>query len=510
MHLHVVMAFALLIWWPRERPIDPIITSSVAVWTAVLGQLAIAWTLAWVASVADLRAMRTHPNGAHHAQRGHHRRVLLLRGYVLATFVVDLALTRWPDMIAAFAPIARVPALAELIIIAPFLLGSVLLLVATYPTDRVLRGFVEDQATVKIAEPCPRWSMWSYLDFNIRHQLLIVVVPMTLILLAYDVARDYEDRMGDSLRVPWLPDLALGVAAAAVFIVAPLLMKRIWTTHSLPTGALRDKLVGMCDRIGLKCRDILVWRSGQMLVNAAVMGLFPRLRYVMLSDGLLASMKDRQIEAVFGHEAGHVRHRHIQFFLLFAVGSMLISAGVMEILYRWSLAEDGPRWLNSAVIQGVGFVAIAILWGVGFGFVSRHFERQADLFGARCITPVDAADCLLPCGVHSDATAPAGSRLRLCSTGADIFATALDRVALLNGIPPEEPSWRHSSIASRIAFLRSLASDPTRVESFERRIRRIKRALIVVCVVGLAVSAYYVQPYVSAELERMTSTVGKS
>ena len=80
---------------------------------------------------------------------------------------------------------------------------------------------------------------------------------------------------------------------------------------------------------------------------------------------------------------------------------------------------------------------------------------------------------------------------KLCATAARIFAAALDRVAILNGIPQEERSWRHSSIASRIEFLTSLAGDPNRLRCFERTIRVIKYSLIVFCVVGLTIAAYY-------------------
>ena len=132
---------------------------------------------------------------------------------------------------------------------------------------------------------------------------------------------------------------------------------------------------------------------------------------------------------------------------------------------------------------------------LGFGFVSRRFERQADLFGARCVAPDRAEECAVPCSVHSPETDAARSASRLCATGAQIFTGALDYVALLNGIPRKERSWRHSSIASRVASLNSLCGDPKRVESFERLIKIIKSTLLVICVVGLGVGAWYLWPY---------------
>ena len=98
---------------------------------------------------------------------------------------------------------------------------------------------------------------------------------------------------------------------------------------------------------------------------------------------------------------------------------------------------------------------IAAAWGVAFGWVSRRFERQADVFGARTVTPPPEG-CVVPCKVHHEANDAASEAKALCATGAHTFAAALRRIAALNGIPEEARSWRHSSIASRMRFLEAL------------------------------------------------------
>ncbi|MCH9058833.1 MAG: hypothetical protein IIB55_09420 [Planctomycetes bacterium] len=82
---------------------------------------------------------------------------------------------------------------------------------------------------------------------------------------------------------------------------------------------------------------------------------------------------------------------------------------------------------------------------------------------------------------------------RVCATGAAVFGEALDRVAVLNGIPHEERSWRHSSIASRIRFLNAQAGDPNLAKRFARLVRRVKRGLLASAIVlSLAASYYWV------------------
>src|SRR5205823_14715197 len=82
----------------------------------------------------------------------------------------------------------------------------------------------------------------------------------------------------------------------------------------------RARLDAICNRAGVRCRDVLLWRTHHSVGNAAVMGLLPRFRYVLLSDLLVESLPDEQISAVFAHEVGHIRHRHMVWYVLFFIG----------------------------------------------------------------------------------------------------------------------------------------------------------------------------------------------
>jgi STE24 endopeptidase len=328
------------------------------------------------------------------------------------------------------------------------------------------------------------------LSFNLRHHVLVIAVPLTLILFAADLLRGYERPLQTWSRWVWTPDILLGIFALGVFLMAPVMLARIWKTVPLEDGPVRERLEALCERIGLRCRDILAWHSDGMMINAAVMGVFAPVRYVLLSDGLLATMNVTQIEAVFGHETGHIRHRHMQYFLLFAFVGWLIVAGVMELLAWATATPEGTLTISSATIQGAGLAATVLVWGLGFGSLSRRFERQADRFGAWCVTP-PPDQCSLPCSVHVGDQTALDTEGRVCATGVAVFASALDRVASLNGIPRDERSWRHSSIASRVRFLTSLAGDPARANRFERVIRRLKAGMLTAAIIGTAVCVYY-------------------
>ena len=494
MYLFTIIAFGLLFWQSDQAARYPLVGAE-RVWLTILvalGPLGLAFICGWWVRARALLLWHQHAEHPQRAQSFHHRATQVLRGLVTAGYGAALFLTPWADWFRLREVHPALQIFGDLAVMSPFLLGVTLLWAVSFPYERALRAgvYVHPAPAGAAAERGLRFG--PYLESFLRNQLLVFAVPLGLIQFAANLTRGYEKSLRELAGGwPWAPDAALGVIALVVFILAPALLTRIWSTEPLPPGPLRTRLETICARIGLRCRNILVWKSDGLVINAAVMGVAAPIRFVLLSDGLLQSMEPRQVEAVFGHEAGHVRYHHIQYFLAFALVGWLLAAGAIELLLQVALARVGGLQISGATVQGVGLIATVIVWGVGFGWISRRFERQADVFGARCVMP-EPGECKLPCSVHLEDGRVQAERGRVCATGAATFASALDRVAVLNGIPHEERSWRHSSIASRMRFLTELASDPARAVRFDRVVRRVKVGLAVLAVVGSALALLYV------------------
>ncbi|HRX86737.1 MAG TPA: M48 family metallopeptidase [Phycisphaerae bacterium] len=500
MHLQIVIAFALLLWWPDGAPAEALVTRTSTV-------LAIVWATPLVLAVAGqflasiARARLAKPGGASAGMSVFHRGLLVLRLAALGALAGHLLLTTWPQILGhalAQVPVIHwIPGLTQLGITVPYLLSLAALWWVLYPLEQ----FGRESPPAR-----PRTSRWRYVVFNFRHQVLIVALPLGIIVVAYAATRDYRAALVSATGSKWAPEALLGAVAVAIFIFSPVLLRRVWATSRLPDGPLRTKLLNLCDRIHLNVREILVWHSDGMMVNAAVMGLFPRVRYILLSDTLLTAMTDEEIEAVFGHEAGHVRHRHIPYFLLFALISMLVAAGVIELLARTCRGPGAAFPLSDDVIQMLGIASVIPIWGIGFGWVSRRFERQADVFGAACASPpANGTACRIPCTVHDGP--PPATAAALCATGAQIFVNALFKVALLNGIPVAERSWRHSSIAARMRFLTALGGDPMMARRFGRCVRGIKLALVLLAAGGLTLAGLYLWQNPGYRREIVTSVL---
>ena len=328
----------------------------------------------------------------------------------------------------------------ELLIMLPVLLPLLLSWTAFYDADRaILTRHVAANAPPPITRA-------RYVAVHARHYLGIVLVPLLVILAVQD---------GVKLLAPQLLEgeyaLAVFVPALAILLAAfPLLLRFVWQTRPLPAGPLRNRLEATAHRAGVGLRDILIWETNSLAVNAAVAGFFPQLRYVFLTDGLLEMLSDEEIEAVLGHELGHIHHRH----LLMRIIAMLAPLGLWLLL-----AQTFPQWVDKAIaevefwvgqpaiILGLAVVAIVGIHAVViFGMFSRMLEKQADLFGYR------------------------GLVNEFGDESVDIYLQTLEKLGAASG-NRNRWSWQHGSIADRTKFL-SLATQSRKSElCFLRRIR---------------------------------------
>ncbi len=429
-----------------------------------------------------LRLLERHPEdpgpGQSSLARGH--RLLLL---VLAVAHGGLLLaTNWPRLVADTPVIGRWPLLPALLTIAPFLFSIVLTWIALYPADCALRQIALEAYLFRgrPVRPVPRLP--AYLVNSLRHEVLFILIPMLLIVAARDLIGMYDARLRALTGHEFLADILLGTAALIVAVIAPVILRFVWSTRRLPNGPLRDRLESVCRKLRLRYRELLVWHVGSFSVNAAVMGVIAPLRYILITESLLEQLDDAKVEAVFGHEAGHVKRHHILFFLLFG----LIS-GCAIAVFSARTRQMNPHSVEFQLLATALGLVLLVKWGVLFMWISRRFERQADMFGTRVLV-LSGLPCQVPCTVHGTPGHPGPDprppRHALCATAALLFSNTLNEVAVLNGMPPEGRSWRHGSIAARSRTLLRLAQDPGASAAAERAVFWIKAAILLAALGG--------------------------
>ena len=207
-----------------------------------------------------------------------------------------------------------------------------------------------------------------------------------------------------------------------------------------------------------------------------------------------------EVEAVFGHEVGHVKHQHMLFYLGFFMLSMAVMLYVCAYAsVLWPGLGGGSLGaildglpLNDAWIPAGAVLLLAYMFVV-FGFLSRRCERQADVYGCRAVS-CGRTDCV---GHESDGALPPRAHA-LCPTGIRTFIYALEKVASVNGMSRDRPgflqSWQHGSIAQRVAFLYGLLKDPLAEKRFQRRVALVKWGAVVVLGAALAVLIAFCPP----------------
>ena len=374
---------------------------------------------------------------------------------------------------------------------------------AQFPADRALR---EQNILIQLNESLPLQpppSFRTYFIVNLRLQLLFTIAPAILLLTVHDLLSLILPPI--FAHIPFLAnhqdigEALITLPALGFFLIfSPEILRHVLHSESLPDCPLRERLYEIARRHRVKFHDVLLWKTQNQMGNAAVMGFIPRFRYVLISDLLLETMHDEQIEAIFAHEIGHVMHRHL-YWLMAALATMMFAMtgpGQMLADAIASLQGQHPWLADSAQLAIMLGVAIG-LFALVFGYVSRKFERQADVFAARTIQApcrlesAASVETLLTEYFESAATPRQATAIEeppsagdVPSTdyvgrhGAAVFCSALERVAAVNNIPIAAQSWCHGSIAKRMRFLEFLSRDSRRTAKFDRFMQWLYLVLI--------------------------------
>lgn len=457
--------------WPRwfEWP-D---ASECAILAATL--VATSWLSAWLISKALAWQIKRSPDRRGTLMRRYQRWkrwhfLLLLIAYM--SLLYPLA---WGNLLAAWW-MENVPSFLQakdnlpgfhLALLMPFFVA----LVASWE-----RFYIVEKTSYEIGHADDRFLAKSaFLTMQVRHQFFLVAPPILLMLtlqVLYLVAGDAEGPLGDIVAIAMI--LIMGLA----LVMMPLLLRLFLGLKPLPPGPLRDRLEAAATRLNFRFSNVLVWNTRHMMANALVTGFIPWIRYVVLTDRLIDELTPDEIEAVFGHEVGHIKHHHLVFYLAFFMTSFILLSFFWDQFKTWADQQHFLDLFNYPGVFGEEIKEMLVLFsGAGkltvlgaytllfFGFISRRCERQADLFGSHTVST-------------------------------DVFISALEKVAVINGIPRDRVgnwllSWQHPTIAQRVDFLQAMRDDPARVPQFHRSIAMLKWSFLLalvflVCLLGPA------------------------
>jgi Zn-dependent protease with chaperone function len=257
----------------------------------------------------------------------------------------------------------------------------------------------------------------------------------------------------------WFLDTDIGqgvyflVFLLGVAIIGPGIIKILWRCKPLVSGFARSRIENICARAELEYKDILHWPIfGGKMITAGVMGLVKRFRYILVTNALLHLLEPDELDMVIAHEIGHVKKKHLVFYLVFFAGFLLISHTVVKLIilliyssetYFWiitvtGVSEDTVASFATALV----FVTLFLpYFRFIFGFFMRNFERQADIY------------------VYS-----------LFDTSRPLVST-LGKIAASSGQSADRPNWHHFSIRERIDYLLKCEADSRWIARHHRKVR---------------------------------------
>lgn len=437
----LVLAILLALAVSEHAPAEPVSSAGYRLGVALLGMMLVV-LFAVVASGGIASRLR----------RSFERHPALLRqfkGLRRAHAVLWLAVAGgilyglgWAQLVRFNWHLDRTILADDLLILAPILLPMVLSWAAFYEVDRAVRLGLSAGDPSAVVLP----SRGQYLGLHLRHYLGILLLPVLGLLAIQDAT---EVLLPGILETGYAP--AVYVAPILLlFVLFPWLLRHVWQTSPLEPGPLRSRLEAATRRGGFRVREILVWHTGGMVVNAAVAGLVSPLRYVLLTDGLLARLTDEEIEGVFGHEMGHIRHHHLLLRVLAMVAPLSLYLLVQQAFPEAVIRVGG--WLDRGALglslpPGLLMVALMAAYALlVFGGYSRLLEAQADLSGCRTLA-------------RDGQTRPV-----------QVFSSALEKLAAAGAMSRSARTWLHGSVARRVDFVNRAAQDPMSARRFERRV----------------------------------------
>jgi len=239
-----------------------------------------------------------------------------------------------------------------------------------------------------------------------------------------------------------------------VAVIGPTMIQKFWRCKPLKSGEHRKRIESLCQKAGLAYADILYWPIfGGKMITAGVMGLIQKFRYILVTPSLLQLLEPEEIDAVIAHEIGHVKKKHLVFYLLFFVGYMLLSYVTFDmILFGIIYAEPVYWFINktgfnqttifSALFSLVIIIVFLIYFRFIFGFYMRNFERQADIY---VYTLFDSAKPLI---------------------------STLEKIVTTSGQSADRPNWHHFSIRERIGYLQKCELNSRWIHRHNRKVNK--------------------------------------
>lgn len=275
---------------------------------------------------------------------------------------------------------------------------------------------------------------WQQIRILIPFALPFLLFSLLLDLLPYTPGFESWTNLETNSPQSIFIYLLIGTIAfmLAVMIFLPYFIQKIWQCEDLEDPQLKERLELICQKAHFKHAGIKTWAVMGDSLTAAIIGVIPQFRYIMFTKRVLREMPPETVDAILAHEIGHSKHKHLLIYpliLLGMVACLTLFSAYIEPLLSYPLSILGT------------ILVVVVYFRVVFGFFSRLFERQADLY---------VFDLDMP---------------------AQHMYDALNYIGVATGHSHLIPNWHHFSIQERMDFLRQAMQNPKLISQHHFKVK---------------------------------------
>jgi len=181
--------------------------------------------------------------------------------------------------------------------------------------------------------------------------------------------------------------------------LAPVLIMPLFNVYTpLPQGEIRDKLIALSDKAGVKVEGIYEMDMSKQTkkANAMFTGIGNTKR-IVLGDNMIKEYTPDEIEVVIAHEMGHNILQHIWKIIalmsfISAIGFLIIHLTMGKIINRYKarLKIEEPADIASLPLFMLIFVLFGLITLPVSPTYSRYLEHQADKYALELTCKPDA------------------------------------------------------------------------------------------------------------------------
>jgi heat shock protein HtpX len=175
--------------------------------------------------------------------------------------------------------------------------------------------------------------------------------------------------------------ITLGVLVVAFnivqWLISPYIIDALYRTRELPVNEdpkLHEIVENLSKKSGIKKPRLMLAQIP--IPNAFAYGSPIAGNRVAVTSGLLKTLESEQVEAVIGHELGHLKHRDVQIMMFVSLlPALLTYIGYSLMLSSMYRQKEGG---GESALLGIGFMAFSWILNMFILYLSRLREYYAD------------------------------------------------------------------------------------------------------------------------------------